>query len=148
MLASLLVLLGLVALCAAAQRYVRAPIEKMSSIPRLYQVQNFASDVEMDHIMRKAFKQMRPQNHETETGVMTELAVEPDDPVLEDVYNRIRSVFPSIGYKPAYPSNLTLVNPATRSDRDWVPTLRVRRYLADGVASRGGDNHPEHSDYF
>ena len=45
-------------------------------------------------------------------------------------------------YKPQYESSLSLVNPALASDEQWVPSFRVRRYLADGLGFKGGDYHP------
>jgi len=136
----------LLASAATARRFIRQPVEQLATDTRLHQVRNFATDAEMDHIIDKAFLNCKPQNHKAETGMMTELGV--DDPILADVYNRMRSVMPGLGYKPRYPSNLTRVNPALMHDPQWVPSMRVRRYLADGVGTKGGDLHPEHSDYF
>jgi len=101
-----------------------------NGVPRLHLVENFASDAEMDLIMKKAFADMRPQNQQAETGMVTELPIG-SSPVFTDVYDRMGSIFPGLGH--------------ARRDSD---TLRVRRYLEAGKAYEGGDYHPPHTDWF
>jgi len=104
--------------------------------PRLLHVKNFASDFEMDHIIKQSFQQMRPQMQNTETGVVHELPVN-GDPILEAIEERLKSVVPGVGKE--------------REDKfsgDGAETLRVRRYLPDGVGYKGGDYHPPHTDWY
>jgi len=104
--------------------------------PRLLHVKNFASDFEMDHIMKNSFEDMRPQMQNTETGVVHELPIN-GDPILEAIETRMKSIFPHVGKE--------------RDESfkgDGGETLRVRRYLPDGVAYKGGDYHPPHTDWY
>jgi len=102
--------------------------------PRLHLVQGFASDAEMDHIIEQAFPAQRPQDQETETGIVTELPVA-NDPILIGVFDRMRSVLPALA-------------PKLSESSHSLDTLRVRRYLPDGIALKGGDYHPPHTDWF
>merc|ERR1712086_853962 len=102
--------------------------------PRLHLVENFATDEEMDLIMKSAFENMRPQNQKAETGIVHELPVG-SSPVFQNVYRRMSSVFPGIGK--------SHVGPGENHD-----TFRVRRYLQDGEGYQGGDYHPPHTDWF
>jgi len=101
--------------------------------PRIHLVENFATDEEMDYIMKEAFHNMKPQNQEAETGMVYELPVARSD-ITKNVYNRMSSVFPGIGRN----------NEAEHT----TDTFRVRRYLADGNGVAGGDYHPPHTDWF
>lgn len=114
----------------------QAVTEVHSIGPRLLHVKNFASDFEMDHIIKNSFQQMRPQMQNTETGVVHELPVN-GDPILEAIEARLKSVVPGVGKE--------------RDDKfagDGAETLRVRRYLPDGVGFKGGDYHPPHTDWY
>jgi len=99
--------------------------------PRLHHVENFATDAEMDLMMKTAFENMRPQNQGAETGIVHELRVG-GAPEFEAVYDRMGAIFPGVG-----------VSRDKKSE-----TFRVRRYLPDGVAYAGGDYHPPHTDWF
>jgi len=101
--------------------------------PRLHKVEAFATDAEMDHIIARAFPGQKPQDQETETGIVTELNVS-GDPVLVGVFDRMRSLLPALA-KPM-------------GDSSSLETFRVRRYLPDGLGLKGGDYHPPHTDWF
>jgi len=105
--------------------------------PRLLHVKNFASDFEMDHIIKHSFENMRPQMQNTETGVVHELPIN-GDPILEAIEDRMKGIFQNeVGPK------------RDRSFKgDGGETLRVRRYLPDGVGFKGGDYHPPHTDWY
>eukprot|EP00656_Telonema_subtile_P045974 TRINITY_DN5226_c0_g1_i1.p1 TRINITY_DN5226_c0_g1~~TRINITY_DN5226_c0_g1_i1.p1 ORF type:complete len:329 (+),score=49.64 TRINITY_DN5226_c0_g1_i1:238-1224(+) len=118
---------------AGSQNTVERRVENIPGAgPRLHLVRGFATDAEMDHIIAEAFPDQRPQNQETETGIVTELRVS-DDPILRDVFDRMRSVLP------------VLAPPVAENSLD---TFRVRRYLPDGIGLAGGDYHPPHTDWF
>jgi len=109
-------------------------VEEVSSSPRLYLVQGFATDLEMDHIIKAAWtKGMSPQMENTETGIRVELPVK-NDPVSRGVFNRMGDLFPDAPFPDA--------------EDDTYATFRVRRYLPDGVGVKGGDTHPPHTDWY
>jgi len=107
-----------------------------ASYPRLHHVANFASDFEMDHIIKTSFQHMKPQMQNTETGVVYELPVN-GDPILEAIEKRLKSVVPGVGLE---------------RDGDFKgdggETLRVRRYLDSSHGFKGGDYHPPHTDWY
>eukprot|EP00658_Telonema_sp_P-2_P048838 TRINITY_DN37141_c0_g1_i1.p1 TRINITY_DN37141_c0_g1~~TRINITY_DN37141_c0_g1_i1.p1 ORF type:complete len:388 (-),score=111.00 TRINITY_DN37141_c0_g1_i1:425-1588(-) len=132
MLAALLAL----ALCVSAEEPEMVPREVQNIPgpgPRLHLVEKFATDAEMDHIITQAFPDQKPQDQETETGIVTELNVS-GDPVLVGVFDRMRSILPTLAPK--------------LEESHSLDTFRVRRYLADGVGLAGGDYHPPHTDWF
>lgn len=113
---------------------VSRPVQHVDTMPRLHLVEKFATDQEMDHIIREAFPLQKPQDQDTETGIVCELPVK--DPILEGIYDRMRSVLPG------------LADPIGKGEAHGLETLRVRRYLSDGLGLKGGDYHPPHTDWF
>lgn len=112
---------------------VERQVEHTDTLPRLHLVRDFASDAEMDYIIKEAFPQQRPQDQNTETGMVTELPV--SGSLLTGVFDRMRSVIPA------------LAKPISNNSHG-METLRVRRYLPDGIGLKGGDYHPPHTDWF
>jgi len=100
----------------------------------LHHVEQFATDEEMDLIMKTAFPKLQPQDQEAETGIVHELPVG-DNPLFEKVYDRMSALFPGVAVR-------------TPREEKLRETFRVRRYLPDGVAYKGGDFHPAHTDWF
>merc|ERR1719162_2057150 len=124
--------------CWAAEaevEMVERQVEHADTLPRLHLVRDFASDAEMDYIIKEAFPNQRPQDQNTETGMVTELPV--NGPLLTGIFDRMRSVIPALA-KPL----------ATEGPSHGMETLRVRRYLPDGIGLKGGDYHPPHTDWF
>jgi len=120
-----------------APEMMTADVEHISTVnPRLHLVRNFASDFEMDHIIKNSFQNMRPQNQNAETGVVYELPM-PGDSILENLEARMRSITPGLG-----------ALRAPEFSGDGGDTLRVRRYLPDGTGFEGGDFHPPHTDWY
>jgi len=113
---------------------VERKVEHLGIHPRLHLVRGFATDAEMDYIIDQAFPAQRPQDQETETGIVTELNVS-RDPILIGVFDRMRMLLPNLA-------------PKLSVDSQSLDTFRVRRYLPDGIALKGGDYHPPHTDWF
>jgi len=86
--------------------------------------------------MKTSFPHMRPQMQNTETGIVYELPIN-GDPILEHVEDRLKSIVPGLGH-----------DRDGQFKGDGGETLRVRRYLGDGVGFKGGDYHPPHTDWY
>jgi len=131
----LLVCLALFVCCAATEEVemVERQVEHVDMLPRLHLVRDFASDAEMDYIIQHAFPDQRPQDQNTETGMVTELPVRGS--TLVGVFDRMRAVLPALA-------------PKMNDNTHGMETLRVRRYLPDGIGLKGGDYHPPHTDWF
>merc|ERR1719272_1700260 len=131
----LLLCLALFVCCAATEEVetVERQVEHVDTLPRLHLVRDFASDAEMDYIIKHAFPDQRPQDQNTETGMVTELPVRGS--TLVGVFDRMRDVLPALA-------------PKMNEGAHGMETLRVRRYLPDGLGLKGGDYHPPHTDWF
>jgi len=130
---ALLCMMALLCLLAASEEVARSVEHIPGPGPRLHMVKAFATDAEMDHIIAHAFPSQKPQDQETETGIVTELSVS-GDPILVGVFDRMRALLPAL----APPMGTT----------HSLETFRVRRYLPDGLGLKGGDYHPPHTDWF
>jgi len=126
---------AIAALHVLAVDMVERPVIKIGDTiaPRLHLVENFATDAEMDEIMKTAFLNMQPQDQEAETGIVHELPIG-DSKTFETLYNRMSTLFPGVAVK-------------TGEDKARE-TFRIRRYLPKGVGFSGGDYHPPHTDWF